>query len=154
MPKIELDKLQWEGGSSYPSIYAKAVEGRSRKRMGDAGGLDQFGVNLARLEPGSASSQRHWHSSEDEFVFIVEGEVVLVEDEGENTLVAGDAAAFKAGTANGHHLINRSDELVLVLEIGTRAPTDEVAYPDIDMHGKSSEGTFVFTNKAGKPYKD
>lgn len=121
MPRIDIDAIEWKGGTGYPEPFRALVEGRVRKRLGDAGGLTQFGVNLTRLGPGSASAHRHWHENEDEFVFILDGEVTLIEDDGETILRAGDAATFKAGVANGHHLVNRSGRDVTYLEIGTRA---------------------------------
>jgi uncharacterized cupin superfamily protein len=100
------------------------VEGRSRKRLGRAAGLTHFGVNICTLKPGAASSQRHWHENEDEFVYVLEGEVVLREDGGETVLKPGDAAAWKAGVPNGHCLINRSDRNAVFIEVGTRASTE------------------------------
>lgn len=133
MPRIDIDAIEWKGGTGYPEQFRDLVQGRERKRLGDAGGLTQFGVNLTRLAPGAGSAHRHWHESEDEFVFILAGEVTLIEDDGETLLRAGDAAAFKAGVANGHHLVNRSAGDVTYLEIGTRAPTDRGTFPDIDL---------------------
>jgi uncharacterized cupin superfamily protein len=102
--------------------------------LGNAAGLTQFGVNFLRLPPGAWSSQRHWHSAEDEFVWVVEGEVVLVTEQGEELLRAGDCTGFKAGVPDGHHLQNRSDRDALILEIGARHPEeDAVDYPDIDL---------------------
>jgi uncharacterized cupin superfamily protein len=114
-----------------------------------AAGLTQFGVNLQRLPPGAWSSQRHWHSAEDEFVWIVEGEAVLVTDEGEEILRAGDCAGFKAGVANGHHLRNRSDADVLLLAIGSRNDDDVASYPDIDLRWSEATGD---VHKDGTPY--
>ena len=133
MPKIDIAALEWKGGSGYPEPFRALVENRRRKRLGDAGGLTQFGINLTMLPPGAGSAHRHWHESEDEFVFILEGEVSLVEDEGETLLRAGDAAAFKAGVPNGHQLVNRGGGTVTYLEIGTRAASDRGTFPDIDL---------------------
>lgn len=152
MPKIELNTLGEINACGYPAPFNEIAKGRFRKRLGDAGGLSQFGVNLTRLEPGSASAQRHWHESEDEFVFIVSGQVVLIEDEGETLLKAGDAAAFKAGVQNGHHLVNQSDRDVLYLEVGTRALQERGDYPDIDMRFESRNGVVRFLHKDGTPY--
>jgi len=152
MPKIELHTLREINACGYPAPFNEIAKGRFRKRLGDAGGLSQFGVNLTRLEPGSASAQRHWHESEDEFVFIVSGQVVLIEDEGETLLKAGDAAAFKAGVQNGHHLVNQSDRDVLYLEVGTRALQERGDYPDIDMRFESRNGGVRFLHKDGTPY--
>lgn len=143
MPKIDIAKIAEITGTGYPACYAEAVAGRSKKRLGDAGGLTQYGVNLTVLKPGAASAHRHWHASEDEFVFVVAGEAVLVEDDGEALLKAGDAAAFPAGAANGHHLINRSRTDVIFLEVGSRAEFETVAYSDpaIDLQAvKDSQG--------------
>jgi uncharacterized cupin superfamily protein len=118
--------------------------------LGDAAALTQFGVNLLRLPPGAWSSQRHWHSAEDEFVWVVEGEVVLVTDEGEEVLRGGDCAGFKAGDANGHHLQNRSNREATLLEIGGRQPgTDRVEYSDIDLKWSDARG---YTTKDGAAY--
>ena len=121
--------------------------------VGDVCGLTQFGVNLTRLKPGSASAHRHWHENEDEFVYIVEGEVVLIENDGETVLHAGDCAGWKAGVANGHCLVNRSDKDVLFVEIGTRAATDRFHYPDVDLEGFKDESGARFTRKSGEAYK-
>jgi uncharacterized cupin superfamily protein len=123
---------------------------RARQRLGDAGGLTQFGVNLLRLAPGAWSSQRHWHSGEDEFVYVLEGEVILVTGSGEELLRSGDCAGFKAGESDGHHLKNISENDALLLEIGSRRSEDEVFYPDIDLHVPTRESGF--THKDGKPY--
>src|SRR5918998_4528060 len=131
MPKLEIAKIPVHTGTTYPEEFRHVVVGRERQRLGDAGGLTQFGVNLTRLRPGAASALRHWHEIEDELVYVLEGELVLVEDSGETVLRPGDAAAFKAGVANGHHLVNRSDREALLLEIGTRAAQDRGEYPDI-----------------------
>jgi uncharacterized cupin superfamily protein len=124
---------------------------RQRWKLGDVVGLTDFGVSLLRLPPGAWSSQRHWHTEEDEFVWVVEGEVVLVEDEGETVLRAGDCAAFKAGVPNGHHLQNRSDREAVVLEAGSRREgTDACDYPDIDMVA-TPQGAF---HRDGTPYPE
>jgi uncharacterized cupin superfamily protein len=140
MPKIDIETAPTSFGTGYPPPFDEPCKGRTRWRLGDAAGLTQFGVNLMRLPPGQWSSQRHWHSHEDEFVWVVEGEVVLVTDEGEQVLGAGDCAAFPAGAANGHHLQNRSDREVVLLEIGSRFPDkDGCDYPDIDMIARPGE---------------
>ncbi|HYE42303.1 MAG TPA: cupin domain-containing protein, partial [Caulobacteraceae bacterium] len=108
MPKIDKEAAPVRHGTGYPPPYDAPCKQRQRWRLGNAAGLDQFGVNLLRLPDGQWSSQRHWHTAEDEFVWVLEGEVVLVEDEGETVLKAGDCAGFKAGVRNGHHLVNRS----------------------------------------------
>ena len=149
--KIDIDSAPAVEGSKYPSPYDEACKQRVRRCLGDAAGLTQFGVNLLRLPPGCWSSQRHWHSGEDEFLFVVEGEVVLVTDAGEETLYPGDSAGFKAAVANGHHLQNRSNRNALVLEIGTRQPhNDEVFYPDIDLF--ALKGRAGYAHKSGERY--
>ncbi|MGI8839403.1 MAG: cupin domain-containing protein [Caulobacteraceae bacterium] len=127
-------------GSTYPPPYNEPCMARTRKRLGKAGGLTEFGVNLLTLPPGAWSSQRHWHTHEDEFVWVVEGEVALVTDAGEEILRAGDYAAFKAGDPDGHHLINRSARAATVLEVGNSdRPRDTCDYPDIDMIARPGE---------------
>jgi uncharacterized cupin superfamily protein len=152
MPKIDIASVQVEESTGYPEPYRSAVAGRLRQRLGNVVGLDQFGVNLTRLKPGAQSAQRHWHTAEDELVFVLEGTLVLCEDGGETVLKAGDAAGFKAGDANGHCLINRSGADAFYLEIGTRARRDEADYPDIDLHACKDENGLRFTHKSGEPY--
>ena len=151
MPKIDLDKVPAKTGSIYPAPFKGQAEGRVRKALGDAGGLTQFGVNLTRLPPGAASAQRHWHEAEDELVFVVSGELTLIEEGGETTLRAGEAAAFRAGHADGHHLVNRSNADAVVLEVGTRSPDERCQYPDIDLIYEKRGGAIRFTNRAGEP---
>ncbi len=133
MPKIDIANIPFETATNYPPPFNKAVEGRARQRLTRAAGLTQFGVNICTLKPGAASSQRHWHENEDEFVYVLDGEVVLCEDAGETVLKAGDAAGWQAGVADGHCLVNRSNRDALVLEVGTRAPSERATYSDIDM---------------------
>jgi uncharacterized cupin superfamily protein len=133
MPKIDIASAEEKRGAGYPAPFDKPCAARLRKRLGDAGGLNDFGVNLLTLMPGVWSSQRHYHSHEDEFVYVVSGEVVLVTDAGEQVLRTGDCAAFPKAAANGHHLINRSSEPAMCLEVGTRAAKDRTVYPDIDL---------------------
>jgi uncharacterized cupin superfamily protein len=139
-------------GTGYPSPFDEPCRKRSRQRLGDAAGLTQFGVNLLHLPPGAWSSQRHWHTDEDEFVYVLSGEVVLVTDGGEEILRAGDAAGFKASEPNGHCLQNRSNADAQVLEIGTRAATDTVYYADIDMVAPAGGKPAPFTHRDGSPY--
>jgi uncharacterized cupin superfamily protein len=152
MPKIDIAALPVSRGSNYPEPFRAAVEGRSRRRLGDAVGLDQFGVNLCRLAPGAASSQRHWHEAEDELVYVLEGEVVLIEDGGETVLRAGDAAGWKAGVAAGHCLVNRSDRDAVVLEVGSRKARERVAYPGIDLKLERDDGRGRYLHADGRPY--
>jgi uncharacterized cupin superfamily protein len=140
-------------GSIYPQPFGEKLAGREKRSLGDPLGLSQFGVNLVTLAPGSWSSQRHWHANEDEFIYVLEGEVTLVTDAGETLLGAGMAAGFPAGKPDGHHLINRSDSPVRYLEVGTRADAEQAHYSDIDMMAKKEGGRFVFMRKNGEPYK-
>src|SRR5271155_3758754 len=138
-------------GSGYPPPYDAPCAARIRSRLGDAADLTDFGVNLLRLPPGTWSSQWHWHSAEDEFVYVLEGEVVLVTDAGEEVLQAGDCAGFKAGLRDGHHLQNRSKEDAVVLEVGSRkVADDEGDYSDIDM--RFLKGDAGYAHKDGRPY--
>ena len=140
-------------GSSYPAPFDKPCAGRLRRRLGDAAQLTQFGVNHTRLPPGCWSSQRHWHTLEDEFVFVLEGEVVLVTDSGEEVLHTGDCAGFKAGVADGHHLQNRSNRDAFILEIGSRNPDEDQAfYSDVDLY--LAKGSEVYLHKNGEQYAD
>jgi uncharacterized cupin superfamily protein len=139
-------------GSIYPPPYAAMVAGRSSLRLGDAGGLTQFGANLVILQPGAMSSLRHWHAKEDEFVFIVQGECTLVQDEGETVMRPGDCAAFPAGDRNGHHFINRSESEARFLVVGSRAPREVATYSDIDLMVTLENGRAEFTHKDGRPY--
>ncbi len=150
MPKIDLAAVPERRGSGYPPPFDKPCADRVRQRVGDAGDLSDFGVNLMRLPPGGWSSQRHWHSHEDEFVHVLEGELTLIEDEGETVLRAGDCAAFPKGSGNGHHMINRSDVIAVYLEIGSRQPADLTTCSDIDMMSSNADGRFV--HKDGTPY--
>ena len=150
MPKIDLSAVSKRKGSGYPAPFAAPCAERVRQRLGDAGGLTDFGVNLTRLPPGGWSSQRHWHSHEDEFVYVIEGELKLVEDEGAVILKAGDCAAFPHGTGNGHHLINESSVDAVYLEVGSRKPDDVTVCSDVDMMSSNADGRFV--HKDGSPY--
>jgi len=153
MPKIDIGSIKIDMHSGYPEPFRQVTIGRERKRLGNAIGLDHFGVNLSRLKPGAQSSQRHWHATEDEFVYILEGEVVLHENGGETVLRPGDAAGWKAGVPNGHCLINRSAQDVVYLEIGTRAKHERAQYPDIDLMVVRDDKGMRYTRKSGEPYK-
>jgi len=152
MPKIDIAKLPVDTRTGYPEPLNRAVDGRSRKRLGNAAGLDQFGVNLTTLKPGAASALRHWHQKEDELVYILEGELVLIDDGGETVLKPGDAAGFKANVPNGHHLVNKSSRDAVYLEIGTRSQHERAEYPDVDLLAIRDENGMRFTHKDGKPY--
>lgn len=149
MPKLDLAQVQQKTGSIYPEPYASMMKGRSSLRLGQAGGLTQFGVNLVTLEPGALSSLRHWHLNEDEFVMVLTGECVLVEDEGETVMRAGDCAAFPANTPNGHHFINRSGSVAQFLVVGTKAPREVATYSDVDLKVEIDGTTARFTYKDG-----
>jgi uncharacterized cupin superfamily protein len=149
MPKVEVSAVRQILGAGYPPPYGAPCAGRIRQRLGAAGGLSAFAVNLTRLPPGGWSSQRHWHSHEDEFVYLLAGELVLVEDAGETPLRAGDCAAFPRGTGDGHHLVNRSGEVAVYLEIGSRVPEDLTTCADIDLMSANADGRFV--RKDGSP---
>jgi uncharacterized cupin superfamily protein len=131
--KIDIEAAPTLTGTGYPRPYDEPCRNRRRVRLAAAAGVKQFGVNMLHLPPGQWSAQRHWHHREDEFVYVLAGEVVLVTDDGEEILRAGDCAGFPHGQANGHHLQNRSDREAIVLEVGTDDPQDEAEYPDIDM---------------------
>ena len=153
MPRIDIASLKIDTATGYPEPYRQAVAGRLRKRLGNAVGLDQFGVNLTTLKPGAWSSQRHWHECEDELVYMLEGEVVLCEDGGETVLKAGDAAGWKANSPNGHCLVNRSSRDAVFLEIGSRAPRERATYPDIDMLAERDASGMHYLHKSGEPYR-
>jgi uncharacterized cupin superfamily protein len=133
----------------YPPEYAGPLQGRSKRPLGDSFGLTQFGVNLTTLAPGSWSSQRHWHEREDEFVYVVDGEVTLIDNTGEHLLKTGMCAGFKAGVANGHHLVNKTARPASYVEIGTRFADERAHYPDVDMTGVKADGKFAMTKKDG-----
>ena len=149
--KIDISSAPHLKGARYPMPYDEPCAPRQRWRLGDAAGLTQFGVNLLRLPAGAWSSQRHWHSAEDEFVYVLEGEVVLVTNAGEEVLKAGDCAGFQAGDEDGHHLQNRSGQEAVVLEVGSRRPGEgSVDYPDIDLtYPQAAKG---FHRRDGTPY--
>jgi uncharacterized cupin superfamily protein len=152
MPKIDIAAVPERRGVGYPAPFDAPCADRIRQRLGAAGGLTDFGVNLMHLPPGNWSSQRHWHSHEDELVYVLEGELVLIEDGGETLLRAGDCAAFAKGTGNGHHMINRSDAVAVYLEVGSRWPEDLTTCSDIDLMSANADGRFV--HKDGEPYPD
>ena len=155
MPKIDIAAIPVRTSCAYPSPYNEICRGREKQALGNAGGLDQFGVNLTRLKPGASSAHKHWHRNEDEMVFILVGEATLVEDSGETLLEAGDCATFKAGVENGHMLVNRSGADCVLLEIGTRAQEDLSSYtdPDVDMQAVKQNGSaWQILRKDGTPY--
>lgn len=153
MGVIDPDKAPLKTGSIYPEPYASMMAGRSSLRLGDAGGLTQFGANLVILQPGALSSLRHWHEAEDEFVMVTLGEVVLAQDTGETVMRPGDCAAFPAGDPDGHHFINRSDAEARFLVVGTRAPREVAHYSDIDFAIEIEGGKARFTYRDGSPWE-
>ena len=138
--------------SSYPEPFASMMKGREKRPLGDLFGLNNFGVNLTRLPPKAMSALRHAHSKQDEFVYVLEGHPTLITDAGETRLAPGMCAGFKAGTGDGHHLVNQSDEDVVYLEVGDRLPGDTGSYPDDDLQAAMVDGKWRFTRKDGTPY--
>jgi uncharacterized cupin superfamily protein len=150
--RIDPATLPVTTGTKYPPPYDEPCHKRQRTRLGDPAGLTQFGVNLLRLPPGAWSAQRHWHQNEDEFVWVLSGEVVLVTDAGEEVLRPGDCAGFKGGEPDGHHLQNRSDADATVLEVGTRHPGGDTGYgSDCDMIGLPNG---LYAHRDGTPYPE
>ena len=150
MPKIDIAAVPQRKGTGYPPQFNGASAERVRQRLGNAAGLSDFGVNLMHLPPGNWSSQRHWHSHEDEFVYVLEGELTLIEDGGETVLRAGDCAAFAKNSGNGHHMINKSGTMAVYLEVGSRQPGDVTTCSDVDMMSTNADGRFV--RKDGTAY--
>lgn len=153
MPKIDLSDVPLKTGSIYPAPYGAQMDGRSSLRLGQAGGLTQFGANLVSLQPGARSSLRHWHANEDEFVMVTEGTVTLIDDSGAQDLHVGDCAAFPAGDPNGHCFENRTEHDARFLVVGTKAARDVATYSDIDLQVTIEAGTATFTRKDGRPYE-
>ena len=145
--------LPESNATSYPETYRSQNQQRWNRRLGDHAGLKNFGVNLTRIVPGGQSSARHAHAQQDEFIYVLLGEVVLATNNGEQTLRAGMCAGFPAGTGNAHHFVNRSNADVLLLVVGDRTAGEEISYPDIDMQGRQGpDGKMVFTRKDGRPF--
>lgn len=138
--------------SNYPAPFAARLGGRQKRPLGDLFGLANFGVNLTRLAPRAMSALRHAHTKQDEFVYILVGHPTLVTDEGRTRLSPGMCAGFKAGSGNGHHLLNETGEDVVYLEVGDRTPGDEGHYPDDDLKASLVDGKWSFTHKDGTPY--
>jgi len=152
-PAFDPKELPETSSTGYPEPYKSRVAGRHRRRLGDAAGLKNVGVNLTRLDPGAESSMRHWHERQDEFIYVLEGEVTLVTDAGRQKLLPGMAAGFPAGKADGHQLVNETKEPAVYLEIGDRTPGDAASYPDVDLAVKMVDSKWVFTHKDGSPFK-
>ncbi len=148
-PTLDPKTLEARTGTIYPPEFAGPLKGREKRALGDAFGLTQFGVNLTTLLPGAWSAQRHWHAKEDEFVFVVEGEITLIDDAGEHLLKPGMCAGFKAGVANGHHLVNKSKSPAAYVEVGTRSADESTVYLDVDMKAGKSGGKWLLTRKDG-----
>ncbi|HEX9138588.1 MAG TPA: cupin domain-containing protein [Steroidobacteraceae bacterium] len=151
--RLDLSVIKTVTGSRYPAPFDQPCRSRQRQRLGDAAALTQFGVNLLRLPAGAWSSQRHWHTHEDEFIYVLSGEVTLLTEQGEELLRAGDTAGFKAGEQNGHSLQNRSAAEAMLLEIGSRTAGDVVHYPDIDLVARAEGAGAAFTHRDGTPYR-
>jgi uncharacterized cupin superfamily protein len=152
MPKVDIAKVPVKSGTFYPAEFQAECAGRHKQAIGDAVGLTQFGVNITRVKPGSATALRHWHEQEDEFIYVLEGELVLAENGGEVTLKPGDAAGFKSGSGNAHRLINRTDRDAVYFEVGTRAKSERVHYPDVDLVMERDEKGRRYLHRDGKPY--
>ncbi|MBX9903858.1 MAG: cupin domain-containing protein [Burkholderiales bacterium] len=139
--------------TNYPEPFAARVAGRCKQPLGDLFGLKNFGINLTQLAPGAVSALRHAHSTQDEFIYILQGRPVLITDEGETPLQPGMCAGFAAGTGNAHHMVNRGDDKVVYIEVGDRSPGDRATYPDDDLQAMlDAQGQWVFTRKDGSPY--
>lgn len=151
MPKIDISALPIRTGSVYPAPYDAMMAGRSSIRVGDAGGLTQFGANIVILAPGGLASMRHWHAEEDEFAYIISGHPTLVDDSGKTAMAPGDCATFPAGVENGHHFVNETEEEVRFLIVGTKSPNERAIYSDIDMMVVREDGVNRFTTKDGTP---
>ena len=153
MPKIDLSFVPVRRRQGYPEDFRAETAGYEGQRVGDAAGLTQFGVNRVVLPPQARTALRHWHENEDEFVIVMSGEVVLREEDGETVLRAGDCAGFKAGVENGHAFENRTDEPVVLFEIGTRSPDETGHYPDVDLRYEKRDGVVTFVHRDRTPYK-
>jgi len=149
MPKLDLEAIEQTNRTGYPAPYSAAMAGRYFRRLAPAAGLEDFGVSHVTLKPGGISSQRHWHEGEDEFVVMISGEAVLIEEEGETVMRPGDCAAFPKGVANGHHLVNRSDRDCVFIAVGRPAALD-AHYPDIDLLFEGATGKFLHKDRT--PY--
>ena len=151
-PVVDPGSIEPRRAVGYPEHLRDVCTGREKRVLGDPLGLTSFGVNLVRLLPGAASALRHWHSLEDEFIMVIEGEATLVSEAGEKILGPGMAAGFPKGKPDGHQLVNRGSRDVVYLEVGDRRPGDEVAYPDVDLTAIWRDGRRVFVHKNGQPY--
>lgn len=150
-PVLDPDSVPANTGSTYPEALKGVVQGREGRALGAALGLKNFGANLVTLAPGAASSHRHWHSHEDEFVYVLDGTLTLVMNAGEREIAAGMAAGFPAGVADGHCFVNKTDRPASFLVVGDRSPGDTCSYPDVDMHMTRGLSA-AFARKDGTPY--
>ena len=152
LPALDPASVEEKGGSGYPEPFKSRMGDRTKRRLAAACGMKNLGVNLVTLGPGGQSSVRHWHTLEDEFVYVLEGEVVLVTNEGEQTLKAGMCAGYPAGSRNAHHFTNRSQRPAKYLEMGTNVPGDMAFYPDDDLSIHETEDGIVYAHKDGRRY--
>ena len=152
MPKVDIAKVPVKSGTFYPAEFQAECRSRHKQAIGEVAGLTQFGVNITRVSPGAASALRHWHENEDEFIYVLEGELVLVENDGEVVLKPGDAAGFKAGSGNAHKLVNRTNRDAVYFEVGTRAKSERVHYPDVDLVMERDENGRRYLHRSGEPY--
>jgi len=151
---FRINDVEKTTGTSYPAPFDQVAEGRIKRAVGDHAGLSDYGVNIVTLPPGAASAQRHWHEQEEEFTYMMAGELVLITDDGEELITAGMMMGFPAGYPNAHHLVNRSSSNAMYMEIGTRRPQDIPHYPDVDLMLSWENGADVFTHKDGTPYPE
>ncbi len=152
-PAINTNDIEVQTGSRvYPEGFRDGFEGRAKQALGNGAYLTQFGVNRVVLAPGASSANRHWHEKDDEFIFVLDGELTLLTNAGDQLLIAGNAAGFPAGVADAHQVINKSDAPATYLEIGSRDENEVAHYPDIDLHLSCEDGQYKFSNKKGDPY--
>lgn len=149
---IDLNCVPTQTASTYPAEFQPAVAGRMRQRVGEAAGLTNFGVNVVTLLPGAASALRHWHTHQDEFIYVIAGDITLITETGAQLLTSGMMAGFAANDPNGHHLVNQSDQPAQYLEIGDRTGGDRVSYPDHDLVAAPSATGYDFSHRDGTPY--
>ena len=152
LPALAPEDVVPTAGSNSPPAFKPAVAGRAKQRLGDALGLRNFGVNLTTLAPGAGSALRHWHRTQDEFIYVLTGELTLITDAGEQVLRSGTCAGFPAGKADGHRLVNRGTSPATYLEVGDRSAGDAVSYPDDDLEARWIDGGWKFFRKSGAPY--
>ena len=151
-PALDPMTLEPRTGSGYPEPYRSRVTPREKRQLGNALGLTKIGINLTTLPPGKESSMRHWHTHEEEFIYVLSGEVVLRTDAGEQVLTAGMCAGFALGTTDGHQLVNRGGEPAVYLEVSNRDPQDEGLYSEVDLRWNASDARGIFTRKDGSKF--